>query len=176
MTRESGEQRQEVLAAVGRRGGTAIKNTTKLRPSNIRVMTQADKTKTLTVSGRRAIRNVPASDWFCNRNVGSLQRRPDTETPRLHWSEVSRAPHPSLGVFQEAPWRYLCLHGLKAFFKQQRPNSRSHGGLKESFPAEGAVLCPRTPEPSGQPVLWPHTAAQALLGWLCPGATFRRRA
>ena len=68
-------------------------------------MTQANKTKTPTVSGRHAIRNVPASDCFCNRNVGSFQCRPDTETPLLHWSEVSRAPQPSLGVFQEAPQR-----------------------------------------------------------------------
>ena len=72
-------------------------------------MTQANETKTPTVSGRRAIRNVPASDCFCNRNVRSFQRHPDTETPLLRWSEVSRAPQPSLGVFQEAPRRYLRL-------------------------------------------------------------------
>ena len=88
-------------------------------------------------------------------------------------------PISSLGFSRQEHWSgvpYLRLHGLKAFFKQQRPNSTSQGGLKESFPAEGAVLCPRTPEPSGHPVLWQHTAAQVLLDSLRPGATFGRRA
>ena len=129
-------------------------------------MTQANKTNTLTVKGGRAIRNMPAftvsaTEAWVSFTTVLTQRLPSYTGVRCQGLHI-----PHWGYFKEAPQGYLHLHVLKAFFKQQRPNSTSQGGLKESCPAEGAVLCPRTPEPSGQPVLCQHPATQVLLGSL----------